>query len=166
MTECIRIGEVGVKKHKRIYEDTHAEWRIAEFFLVTEYNDSKYYDSPTFPVAGETFFFRLYPRKRTHPECACIYLNSKRHRDFSVEFNIGVKKLDDSVEQLNGGIMNGAESYCSQPGNVVISEILRRKSELCSNNVLTFTCTVKPETLHSSETTEMEKTKVLKLISK
>lgn len=159
------IGEIDTKKCKQIYEETYAEWRISEFFSVSEYNDFNFYDSPTFCVTDVPFFLRLFPRTSSHPESATLYLHSKMHREFSIKFNFGLKKLDGSMEQLKSGTMKGKEIY-AQSRDIVLSEVIQRKSELVPNDVLTVTCTLMPDIVYSPETTELVKLKPLKLISK
>lgn len=163
-----KIGKVDVRKGKRmrISEITHAEWRIPDFFSISEYKSDAYNESPTFSVAGMPFYFRLYPRNPIHPEAAWCYLKSDTTRDFHVEYNFGLKKLDSSVEQLQGGIIKGRETCGISTGYLYITDLLMRKSELVPDNVLTLTCTFKPENVQPIETTELENPKELKLISK
>lgn len=168
MTE---IGKVDMKKQKRVhvYEDTYAEWRITQFFSISEYKlDAEYYESTTFSIEGAQLFFSLFPRNMHHPECATLYLNSRVNREFSIEYNFGFRKLGGSVEQLkNGnGIMKGKEKRCAQSSDIVLSEVLERKFELVPSDVLTVTCTIKPEIIHSTEANELEKPKALTFISK
>lgn len=168
MTE---IGEVDTKKQKRVhvYEDTLAEWRITRFFSISEYKlDAEYYESPIFSIEGAPLFFSLFPRNMHHPECATLYLNSKVYREFSIKYNFGFRKLDGSVEQLkNGsGIMNGKEKRCALSSDIVLAEVLERKSELVPSDVLTVTCTIKPDIIHCTQANELEKPKAIKFISK
>lgn len=164
------IGKVDTKKEKRVhvYEDTHAEWGIPEFSSISEYNDDAYYDSPTFSVGGVSFFFKMYPRNSNHPDSACFHLKSGFIRDFLVEYKFGLKKLDGSVKELQGGIMKGKETYSKPRVDLCISEVLHQKSEQMPGDVLTVTCTLKPDIIHSTstETIDLDKPKALKLISK
>lgn len=163
-----KIGEVESKKRKRMFEDTYVEWKVSNFFSVTEYTSpsSTCYESPPFSVAGVSFLMELYPRNYIHPDDACLYLKSRMSRKFTVEYTFGLKRYDGTVKLLSSGTMKPNETCSLKPADLNVSLLDDRKWIIESGNAVTITCALNAKTPLSAEGSEFENTKGLKLRSK
>lgn len=126
------------------------EWKIADFFKLTE--DGKYLDyaSPTFSVADASLCLKLWPNWNVRIEFVRLYLRSHKKRKHTIEYYFGLKKIDGSMEHLLSGILEGHELCSDDNGNFIAkTELLKRKSELVPGNVLTIICTLKLKTVNS-----------------
>lgn len=178
MASVKEIGEV----EKIPYEIQQIEWRIPDF-SVTEDEKYRCLASPTFSVTGVLWQLRLWPRSNVASEfidmfLACEPYNKQKneslppeaHRKYSVEYYFGLKKCDDSVENLVSGTIE-KDKYRNNPGEFIKkTQLQERKSELVPGNILTIVCTMKWVTEISHSSTQpaavLDKRKPLKLISK
>lgn len=162
-----KIGKVESKKRKRMFEDTYVEWKIVDFFSVTEYAlSSTCFESPTFSLAGVPFVMELYPRNYQHRDDACLYLKSRMSRKFTVEYSFGLKEYQGSVELLSKGTMKPCETTSIKPAELRISYLESRKWKVVSDNAVTITCTLNAKTPLSAQENEFDYTTGLKLRSK
>lgn len=145
------------------YEETRVEWKIAHFFSVIE-DKSLCYESLAFPFAGDSWYLQM----NFDNEYIILNLCNDNPREYSVEFNFGIRKLDGTVEDwLGKGIMEGNQMYDEDHFEFLrLSELQQRKSKLVPSDVLTVTCTVKRETTESDQQNTSHKPSFIKLISK
>lgn len=161
------VKEIGLVE-KIPYEIKQIEWRIGDFFAVTEEEKCYRYDSPTFSIANILWHLRLLPNLGEKTESIDLYLCSNVKREYSVEYYFGLKRYDDEVEQLASGILKGNEAHNVWGHFIKKTELLQWKSVLVPCSVLTITCTLKfmTEVSHSTQQTVLHETSPLKLISK
>lgn len=141
----VRIEENG--NIKEIYEEREIEWHIDSFSSIVE---DKILESPTFLFENSTWFFRFRPNDSSMPGFAAFGLHGKKPWEYSVKYDLGFKKLDDSIEQLSKGIFEGnGAKFCDI--FFKLSEILEQKDDVASLNVFTIICTLKRESVHSDQ---------------
>lgn len=149
------------------YEIKQIEWRFPDFFAAVE--DQNNYHSPAFSLVDCEWYLSVWPNGRSESEKFIeLFLRSKLLREYSVEYYFGLKKCYGNVEQSVSGVMKECEKCSPVVRLIEKAELLRRKSELMSGNVLTIMCTLKLVTQicnSSQPTTILEETKPQKLIS-
>lgn len=174
MSQIKEFGEVT----RMPYEIQEIEWRIPDIFTVAEEVKS-FIASSTFSVTDVLWHLRLWPRTEQmylYLACDAYQENSNRnlasdaHRECSVKYYLGLKRIDDRVKYLLSGTIQKNEARNSQGFFITNAQLLERKSELVPDNVLTIVCTMKWMTHVSQITAQpaaiLDKTKSLKLISK
>lgn len=163
-----KTGIIEKKDLTTSYEETHVEWRIPDFFPISETADlyETYYNSPTFTINDASCYLRLYPRSSRNCEFMRLFINCNVNREYPPEYNINLKRLDGCMEYLVSGILEEKEQdkMCDIGDIIKRSKLQQRKSELAPQNVLTIICRLKRETNHSTESSD--KTMPPKLISK
>lgn len=148
------------------YEETQVEWKIADFCTIIENDDLGCCKSPKFFFVNISLFFELWPKCGIVPEDISLYLITEQYLDYSFEYNLGLKRIDNNVESLQegsaltGSVSTGIYYYLN------LSELKQRKSELMPSGVLTITCTLKRGTSHSTEPKALQNPELKKLISK
>lgn len=168
MTSLKGAGIIEKTVLKKTYEEAQVEWRIPGF-PTAEIRDSTlfHYESPTFSINDISCFLRLYPKSARNCEFMRMYISTNVLREYSSQYNISLKKLDGSVEQLLSGSLEKNEkdaTVCDMGDIIKRSELLQRKSELVPENALTIIITLKREINHPTE--PLDKTMSLQLISK
>ena len=159
MTGCKEIGEL---------EKLEVEWRIADFFSITEDRNYYRYTSPIFSFAKCQWLLRLWPKWRDASEFMTVYVLRNKGGGTSVEYHIGLRKFDGNVQQFVSGTMINETIISEGSPLIKKSELLQRKSEFAPCNILTVTCIIKWINISTDYTqgTLLDPAKPLKLISK
>lgn len=163
------ITKTGIieKTIQKIHEEARIEWKISDFITVVEVDDAcDGYDSPAFFINDISWFLRLFPRSTLNPEFMRLFIVADEKKDYSVEYNVGLKKSDGSVQKLVSGIRKNSD-LDSGVGNIIKrSELLQQKSELIYQNAISIICTLKYEIAHSTQPGASDLTRPFTLISK
>lgn len=147
---------------EEIYEEREIEWKIDLFSSVAE---DEIIESPSFCFENSTWCFRLRPIYTEKPGFAAFGLHNIKTWEYSVKYDLGFKRLDGSIEQLNIGIFEGnGKTYCDI--FFKLSEILEQNCDVASLNLLTITCILKRESVHSDQKRVLNKPLLKELISK
>lgn len=161
-------GKTGVIEKtvlKKSYEETHIEWKIPNITRINEIEESYFfYESPSFFMNDASCYLELYPNSdETDFMRMFIYVDVKQK--VSPEYNVSLKKLDGTIEHLVSGILIKIDKACFVMGDIIKrSQLLKRKSELAPDDVVTIICSFKRELTDCTESSN--KTVPLKLISK
>ena len=158
------IGEIDKIEMK------HIEWRIPNIFADAEDPNGYLYVSPNFFTGDAAWHLRLLRsgrRKNTTIEIA-IVTEKNAMREYSMKYIFGLKKSDDTVDELCFGILDGDKDWSSWEDLIQQSKLLRQKNLWAPSDILTVTCTLKwkPEISHLNEPTVLDVTKLMKLTSK
>lgn len=151
----------------KIHEEAHIEWTIPDFPKIAETEDAHIrYDSPSFFVIGVSWRLELFLKLALDFEFIRLFITTKVKREYSVEYNLSLKKSDGSAQQLVSGILKDYD-IMHDVGNVIKrSELLKQKSEVLHQDALTIICTLKREVSYSTHPTGSDLIMPLKLNSK
>lgn len=94
--------------YKEVYEEKEIEWKIADFFSIAE---NKIIQSPAFCFSNSSWYFRMCPKYNDKPFGRFCLLSTKPLQ-YSVKFDFGLKKLDNSVVELGSGIFEKKIKNC------------------------------------------------------
>lgn len=150
---------------QKTHELTQIEWKVVDIFADVEDENFKCFVSPTFSFADATWRLLLAGKFLSNPESTSLILMRNEHRNCSLEYTFGLKKLDGSVELLDRGIMKDDQKR-SEHRFIKLSEVLRRKSELAPSGIVTITCSLKLEASQSNDPNMVDQPKRKKLKSK
>lgn len=170
MTSVEKIGKIEKRQ-----DETEFEWKITNFFTIAEKEDVLV--CPTFSFVDTSWHFRMYPRSTTKYGYVNLFLTQMENLECSVEYNFGLKKVDNSVsvEHITEGVLttkskswqdNGITYRYSDSLFFVLSEVRQRKSEFTSSDTLTVTCKLKRQNIHSNQAEIWASPKRQKFMSK
>ena len=156
--------EIGLVEEtaQKTYDVSQIEWRLDNFSSFIQTRDIMRYESPEFFFNDHPWRLRLWINWMGRENLG-LYVKSAVDRKFSIEYNLGLKKLDGRVEKLTTGIINGddmaGDAYTIK---LYSTSCTYRMYEQIPRNTLTIVCTLKREITHSA----LEETTPLKLKSK
>lgn len=148
---------------EEIYEEREIEWKIDSFSSIDK--DLLEIESPTFFFENNSWFFRLRPKSSSRPGFAVFGLHCKKTWEYSVNYDLGFKKPDGSIEQLSIGFFKG-DGGMSCAIFFKLSEVFEQKCDAASLDVFIITCILKRERVHSEQQRVRNKPKLKELMSK
>lgn len=125
---------------RTLYEETQFEWELTDYFFnsATAYQDYTY----SRPFHFGKNFWRLKLLRTTSSDIEFLFIeNMSNNKELEVEYEIGLKKVDGTVEKFFTGEIDYFFDFPSkQVARTFKSEMLKRKHELAPPNGLTIKC--------------------------
>lgn len=150
------VGDIGEISICQSGEDVIAEWRIANFFSLSE-RDSAWYCSPAFSFGGETWYLEMLPNGWSNCDSSGhvdLHLwNDSSDQLIRQEFSLSLKAVKGEKYNEEHCTKDFDDYDYSHELNLFVprSELSRRQSELVPDGVLTVVCTMKNTTSAGSD---------------
>lgn len=150
------FGEIDVAhiyERVDIYEDTIIEWKLPDFLATVNSTQELYLDSKRFKVGSSAFFLRLFPKttRSSNDDEFSVMLKSNTTRNFNIEYNFGLKKRDNTIEDIADGKIKCNQKYGRGKLILPLQDLELRKYSLIHGSFLIITCKLRPNTLLASK---------------
>lgn len=126
---------------KTLYEETQFEWQLLNFFLLSETEINRSFKSEYFLFGKSWWILKMQQR---NSESTWLHIaNVGKHCENDVEYEVGMKKTDGSVEQLRTGRSDFEVAAPQAIYRISREELLKKTHDLAPLNGLTITCTLR-----------------------
>ena len=127
-------------------KELNFEWRINDFFSLSE-KVGESYSSPSFLLAGEFWYFRIYPNGKSeiYSGFVSVFLMRKLKKPtISMEWSFSLKSCDKKRihESTHKYAFDTSGNGCGAGEFLERSMLSEKKSELVPSGSLTIICTV------------------------